>query len=144
MSFLLDTNVVSEIRKPNPNPGLWEWFDKVPSQQLFLSVLVLGEIRCGITRLEARDVQQALVFQTWLNQLTQNFQERILAVGPEVADCWGRLNYPNPVPVVDGLIAATAIVNGLTLVTRNVRDYYAPGLAVLNPFTVAFDPKKDA
>jgi predicted nucleic acid-binding protein len=96
MSFLLDTNVLSEIRKPKRDSGLADWFERVPSQRLFISVLVLGEIRCGIARLEKRDPKQAAVFRTWLTQLTQNFKDRILPVGPDIADCWGTINYPDP------------------------------------------------
>ncbi|MEV1118585.1 type II toxin-antitoxin system VapC family toxin [Actinosynnema sp. NPDC049800] len=135
MSFLLDTNVVSEIRKKTPDPGVSAWFAAVPASDLFLSVLVVGEIRQGIDRLARRDPAQAGVFERWLGQLVDVYGDRIVPVTADVAEAWGRLNVPDPLPVVDGLLAATALVHGWTLVTRNVDDVTSTGARLLNPFT---------
>lgn len=134
MSFLLDTNVISEIRKSRPHPGLARWYETVKGTELFLSVLVLGEIQQGISRLRRRDRRQAAVYETWLERLHSRFADRILPVTRDVALEWGRLNAGHPLPVVDGLLAATAAVHGLTLVTRNVEDVAQSGVALLNPF----------
>jgi predicted nucleic acid-binding protein len=135
VSFLLDTNVVSEIRKKMPNAGVSAWFASVSASELFLSVLVVGEIRQGVERLARRDPAQAETFERWLAQLADAYGDRIVPVTAEVAQVWGRLNVPDPLPVVDGLLAATALVHGWTLVTRNVGDVASSGARLLNPFT---------
>ena len=134
MSFLLDTNVVSEIRKKAPDRGVATWFASVPADKLFLSVLVVGEIRQGITRLVRRDPAQAEIFQRWLSQLVDGCGDRIVPITVRIAEAWGRLNVPDPVPVVDGLLAATALVHDWTLVTRNVNDVTSTGVRLLDPF----------
>lgn len=135
MSFLLDTNVVSEIRKKVPNAGVAAWFASVSASELFLSVLVVGEIRQGVDRLARRHPVQAETFERWLAQLVDAYGDRVVPVTAEVAQAWGRLNVPDPLPVVDGLLAATALVHGWTLVTRNVGDVASSGARLLNPFT---------
>lgn len=140
MSFLLDTNVVSEIRKKVPDPGVAAWFASVPADHLFLSVLVVGEIRQGIERLAARDPAQAEVFEYWLGQLTDGYGDRLVPVTVRIAETWGRLNVPDPLPVVDGLLAATALVHDWTLVTRNVGDVRSTGVRLLDPFTGTGQP----
>ena len=97
-------------------------------------MLVVGEIRQGIERLRRRDPSQAAVFETWLATLRRDYADRILPVTVQIADEWGRLNVPDPVPAIDGLLAATARVHGLTLVTRNTADVARTGVALLNPF----------
>jgi hypothetical protein len=134
MGYLLDTNVLSELRRRSPDRRVTEWLASVPSAQLFLSVLVLGEVRIGIERLRRRDPPQAEVLDAWLSRMESAFADRILPVGPAVAEEWGRLNVPDPVPVVDGLLAATAKVHDLTLATRNTKDVARTGVSVLNPF----------
>jgi hypothetical protein len=134
VSFLLDTNIVSEVRKSRPHPGVARWYEAVEGTDLFLSVLVLGEIQQGIHRLRRRDRRQAATYETWLERLRSTFARRILPVTHEIALEWGRLNAGDPLPVVDGLLAATASVHGLTLVTRNVDDVLRTGVAFLNPF----------
>jgi predicted nucleic acid-binding protein len=134
VSYLLDTNVVSEIRKKAPDPGVSAWLVSVPDDELFLSVLVVGEIRQGIERLARRDLVQAQIFEQWLSQLVHDFGDRIVPVTAPVAEAWGRLNVPETVPVVDGLMAATALVHDWTLVTRNVDDVEATGVRFLDPF----------
>ena len=135
MSFLLDTNVVSEIRKQSPDPGVASWFASVPADRLFLSVLVVGEIRQGIERLARRDQAQAEVFERWLSQLVDTYADRLVPITERVAQTWGRLNVPDPLPVVDGLMAATALVHDWTLVTRNASDIRSIGVRLLDPFS---------
>ena len=134
MSFLLDTNVLSEVRKKRPDPGVKHWFASVRPDELFLSVLVVGEIVQGVERLRRRDPAQAAAYERWLSDLRERFDDRIVSVDGPTADEWGKLNVPDPMPVVDGLLAATAKVRGWTLVTRNARDVRRTGVALLDPF----------
>lgn len=134
MSWLLDTNIVSELRKGDrADPRLRAWFADADEYALFTSVLVVGEIRRGIESLRRRDVPSSLALELWLAGLTDGFADRILPVDRAVAEEWGRLNVPDPVPTVDGLLAATARVHGLTLVTRNTRDVGRTGVPLLDP-----------
>lgn len=136
MSFLLDTNVVSELRKgTRANEGVRRWFADVAEDDLFLSVLVAGELRQGVERLRRRDLDSAERLDRWLLDLLDGYADRILPVNQRVADLWGRLNVPDPLPAVDGLLAATALVHDLTLVTRNTRDVERSGARLLDPFT---------
>jgi predicted nucleic acid-binding protein len=134
VTFLLDTNVVSELRKKRPDPRVTDWFDSVAESELFISVLVVGEIRRGIARVADRDPAQAAVIDKWLARLTAAYGDRIVPITREVAEVWGPLNVPDPRPAIDGLIAATALAYGFTLVTRNVDDVSATGVSLLNPF----------
>ncbi len=134
MSFLLDTNVISEARKRDGNSSVREWLAATPGRDLFLSVLVVGEIRQGIERLQRRDPVRARTFEEWMTRLRGEYADRLLPVTTEVAEEWGRLNAPDPLPAVDALLAATAKVHGLTLVTRNTADVARTGAALLNPF----------
>jgi hypothetical protein len=134
VSFLVDTNVLAEVRKARGSPLVKEWFSGCAPEQIFLSVLVVGEIRQGVERLRRRDPRQAARYDTWLDRLRRDFGDRILPVSEDVALEWGRLSVPDPLPAVDGLLAATARVHGLTLVTRTVADVARTGVAVLNPF----------
>ena len=135
MTYLLDTNVVSEVRKPQANPHVRAWFASAPDERLYLSVLTVGEIRRGIERLRRRDPAQAAVFEAWLAGLHQHYADRLLPVTAEIAEEWGRLNVPDPIPTVDGLLAATAQVRDLVLVTRNTADLARTGVRLLDPFT---------
>lgn len=136
MTFLLDTNIVSEIRKGvRAEPKVMQWLSEVADDSLFLSVLVLGELRQGVERVRARDAPSAERLDRWLRRLAEDYVGRILPVDDAVAQLWGRLNVPDPIPTVDGLLAATALVHDLTLVTRNVRDVSRTGVRVLNPFS---------
>lgn len=138
MSYLLDTNVVSELRKGNrQDPSVAEWFSGAGEDDVFLSVLVVGEIRNGIERVSRRDRAAATALEGWLDGLVTLHAKRILPVDLRVAEEWGRLASRRSLPVVDGLMAATALVHGLTLVTRNEKDVSGTGATVLNPFTKA-------
>jgi len=134
VTLLLDTNVIGEIRKRRPHPAVTAWYATVSEDQLFLSVLVVGEIHQGVERLRRRDPRQAAVYETWLVRLRRDYGDRILPVTQDVALEWGRLNADRPLPVVDGLLAATARVHGMTLVTRNVADFARSAVKLLNPF----------
>lgn len=135
MAFLLDTNVVSELRKSAPHPRVAEWHATHSQAVVYLSTLVVGEIRRGIERLRLRDPKQADVLERWLAGLTTSYRERLLPVTSRVAEEWGRMSATaQPPPVIDGLMAATASVHSLTLVTRNVADVVRTGVPLINPF----------
>jgi predicted nucleic acid-binding protein len=135
MSWLIDTNVVSEVRKGERcDPRVSRWYASVADRDLFLSTLVLGEIRKGVELARPRDPGKAAALERWLGQVEIAFDGRVLAIDNAVADQWGRMSAVRPIPVVDGLLAATALVNGLTLVTRNDSDVAGLGARVLNPF----------
>jgi predicted nucleic acid-binding protein len=134
MSFLLDTNVVSEARRPRGNTHVKAWVASMPSKSLYLSVLVIGEIRRGTDQLYRSDPAQAAVYEAWLVGLRIEYADRIIPVTAEIAEEWGRLNVPITIPTVDGLMAATAKVHGLTFVTRNTSDVARTGVRLLNPF----------
>jgi predicted nucleic acid-binding protein len=110
------------------------WLASVRAADLHLSVLVVGEIRNGIERLARRDREQASAHERWLAELLDLYADRIAPVTAEVAETWGRINVPDPLPVVDGLLAATALVHDWTLVTRNVTDVRRTGVRLLDPF----------
>jgi predicted nucleic acid-binding protein len=139
VSFLLDTNVVSEWTKPRPNPGVVKWLAQVDEDEVFLSVVTFAELRHGIERLPASDRRRRL--DEWLqNDLPLRFEERIVAVDGAIADEWGRVvarreSRGRPMSAMDALIAATAQVHGLTIVTGNMADFQASVKSVLNPWT---------
>ena len=134
MSYLVDTNVLSELRRKQPQPEVVAWFTQRPRQTLYLSVLTLGEIRKGIERLEAARQQPLL---DWLEvELPNYFLGRLLAVDAQTADRWGRLlaSAGRQLPAVDSLLAATALQHDLTLVTRNTVDFAGTGVRLINPW----------
>ena len=133
--YLIDTNVISELRKGQTrNPNVHSWYSTISMEELFLSVLVLGEIRSGAERLRRHDPVQAIALERWLDRVRHAFRERIFDVDQDVADLWGRLNVPSRLSVVDSLLAATALRHGLTLVTRNIKHIARTGVNYLNPF----------
>ena len=105
MSYLLDTNVISELRKRHPDPHVLAWYEGVASADLFISVLTVGEIRLGIQRLRRKDTVQADVLERWLRGLRAAYGDHIVDVDVGIAEHWGRLNVPDPLPVIDGLLA---------------------------------------
>lgn len=134
MTYLLDTSVVSELRRRQPDRRVLAWFESVPSARLFLSVLTVGEIRLGIERLRRKDPVRAEGLEWWLRGLRDTYRDHVIDVDAETAQEWGRLNVPDPLPVIDGLLAASAKVRGWTLVTRNTADLVRSGVAMINPF----------
>ncbi len=137
--FLLDTNIIFELVKPKPERKVTTWIESTDENLLFLSVLTLGEIRKGIASL--RDASRRVVLEAWLDSdLVLRFAERILPIDRAVADRWGRLAADaaaakSPLPVIDGLLAATALDQNLTLVTRNTKDIAVTSVSVFNPWS---------
>ena len=135
MSYLIDTNVVSELIRAKPEPRVVSWFNALPDAALYLSVLTLGELRKGVEKLPDTPRQEKL--RLWLeNDLLTWFGQNLLPVDARVADRWGRLlaEAARPVPAIDSLLAATALQHDLRLVTRNEKDFKFPGLVVINPW----------
>jgi predicted nucleic acid-binding protein len=136
--YLVDTNIISEVGKGRRcDRNVAAWFRDARDDELFLSVLVVGEIRQGIERLRPRNRQRAASLEDWLEEILSSFSERILPVDERVAQIWGRMNAREPLAVVDSLLAATAEAHGLTLVTRNLKDVEPTGVRCLNPFEPA-------
>ena len=135
MSYLLDTHVISELRKgERADPNVSSWFGDLADEEIYLSVLTIGEIRRAVESVRRRDPDSAAALDSWLARLSEAHRDRILPVDRAIAEEWGRLNVPDPLPVVDGLLAATAKVVGLTLVTRNVADVVGTGIGLFDPF----------
>ena len=136
MSFLLDTNVISETRRKIPDPNVRAWLDAVDERDLFVSVLTIGEIRNGIAKRWRKDRQAAAELTHWLSGIQTFFYDRIIPIDAEIAIEWGELTAGRSLPVVDALLAATARVRNFTLVTRNTRDFKSLGAPFLNPWRV--------
>ncbi len=135
MKFLVDTNVISEIRKgQRGHAKVMAWWDSIPVSELFISVLTLGEIHLGILKIKRRDMTQAENLRVWLEGLRRIFASRLVAVGPRVAMTWAEIQTARTFPLIDSLIAATAIANNFTLVTRTTKDMSDLGVKLLNPF----------
>ncbi|MDP6405545.1 MAG: type II toxin-antitoxin system VapC family toxin [Alphaproteobacteria bacterium] len=138
MSFLIDTNIVSEVRKgARCNTNVASWYASIDDGDLYLSVPVLGEIRKGIELVRGRDPAKAEVLEAWAREVDTAFGDRILPINSAAADEWGRMSALRPIPVIDGLLAATAKVQQMTLITRNDADVAGLGAKVLNPFEEA-------
>jgi toxin FitB len=134
MAYLIDTCVISELRKANCNPGVAGWMASIQPDEAFLSVLTLGEIRRGIELRRPKDARAAGALERWLAGLETHYSDRVLPITPAVADRWGRLSPSQPLPVTDGLLAATALEHRLTIATRNISDFQRSGANTLNPF----------
>lgn len=135
MTYLIDTNIISEVRKGDRgDPAVTRWWNGVAEDDLWLSPLVLGEIRKSVELVRPRDPVRAEALETWLADVMSHFGNRVLPVDTAVAEHWGRMNAIRPVPVIDALLAATAKANGLILVTRNIADVAGLDVDVLNPF----------
>lgn len=136
--FLLDTNVVSELRKVRSGKAdrqVRKWAEGVDTSSLYISVISLQELEIGVLLAERRDTRKGAILRTWLHgNVRFAFQDRILAVDESVAVRSAGLHVPDPKPFRDGLIAATALVHGMTLVTRNTADFVHTGVALLNPW----------
>ena len=135
MTFLIDTNIISEVRKGDrADPVVATWWNGIDEDDLWLSPLVLGEIRKGVELVRQRDPGKAEALEAWLADVNSHFGNRVLPIDTAVAEQWGMMNAIRPMPVIDALLAATAKANGLILVTRNVADVAGLGVDVLNPF----------
>jgi toxin FitB len=138
VNFLIDTNVISELRKGERcDRNVAAWYASVEEGELYLSVLVTGEIRRSIERARRRDPARAEVFERWLGDVNAAFGDRILPIDRAVADEWGRLSAIRTIPAADALLAATARVYGMTLATRNAAHVAGLGAEVLNPFNAS-------
>ena len=137
MKFLLDTNVISEIRKlERTDPNVAKWVAQTPVKEIGTSVLVLAEIRRGIELKRRRDAEQAAALDRWFAQMRTRLGDRVLPIDEPIAEAWALLTVPDPLPLIDGLLAATAKVHGLMLVTRNTADVARTGVAILDPFEI--------
>lgn len=135
MKYLIDTNVISELRKGNrADSRVTSWYSGLDDDAVFLSVLTLGEIQRGIERIGRRDPEASSALGEWLARVIMGFQDRIIPVDATIVREWGRLGSPDPLPVVDGLLAATARITGMTLATRNTKDVERTGVDLINPF----------
>ena len=135
MAYLIDTCVISELRKASCNAGVAEWMAEIQPEEVYFSVLTLGEIRRGIELHRVKDAKAAGALERWLVGLEAHYAERILPITVAIADRWGRLSLSQPLPTTDGLIAATGIEHKLVIVTRNTADFKRSGVSTLNPFT---------
>ncbi|CRK54975.1 VapC toxin protein [Alloactinosynnema sp. L-07] len=135
MTYLLDTNVLSEWRKAEPDAGVADWFARVHVDDLYISVVTIGEIRRGISRLQHRSAhRQAAQYESWLAATKDKFADRVIPIDADIAEEWGHDSSRHLTPMADALIAATARVRGWTVVTRNVKDFEPTGVRLLNPF----------
>jgi predicted nucleic acid-binding protein len=137
--FLLDTNVISELRKKTmADSGVSRFFSRVAGEgsPLFISVVTVGELRRGVELIRYRgDTRQANQLEKWLHDLVSEYRDHILDINPDIAQLWGYLRTPHPENALDKQIAATALIYDLTVVTRNRKDFAKTGVAVLNPFS---------
>lgn len=136
--YLIDTNVLSELRKKqNANPGVIKFMERAIAEnaKLYISVVTLGELRRGVELIRHRsDTSQAAQLEKWLNTIIDEYGEAVLNIDADIAQLWGKLRSPNPEHAIDKLIAATAMIHSLTVVTRNTKDFSTNGLQLLNPF----------
>jgi hypothetical protein len=136
VKFLLDTNIISEIRKRDrAHPNVARWVAQTPVEDIGTSVLVLAEIRRGIALRRRSDPEQAKSLDRWFTQIRARLGNRVLPIDERVGEAWALLGIPDPLPPIDGLLAATAIVHGLTLVTRNTAHIGVTGASLLDPFS---------
>lgn len=135
MNVLVDTNVISELRRGrSAEPRVRTWFAAMPPENVFTSVIVLGEIRRGIELISRRDKPQAQALGQWFELVRERLGDRVLAVDEPVMMLWAQISVPDILPAYDGLIAATALLHGLAVATRNTRDYRRSGVQVVYPW----------
>lgn len=135
MTWLIDTNIASELRRgPRADPGVRAWADRARHEPVYTSVLVMGELLRGVELRRMKDPAAAAALEQWIRRILESYRDRILPVDQAVAERWARLGLPDRLPNIDGLIAATALVHDLTLVTRNVHDMARTGVRLFDPF----------
>jgi toxin FitB len=134
LNFLLDTNVISELRRKRPDPQVLSWLKLADPTTLCVSVLTLGEIAKGAAKCAMRDRAQAVIYFQWLERVRSDYTDRTIAVDTEIAEAWGQLAAKRTLPVIDGLLAATALVRDMTFVTRDTRDIANTGVRTFNPW----------
>lgn len=134
MNYLLDTNTVSEPKRKRPDHKAAAWLHGVDQTALYISVLTLGEIKSGIIKVARKNPAAANTLSEWAQGIRRDFSNRIIGIDLEIAETWGRISAERSLPVIDSLLAATALVRGMTFVTRNVRDIGGTGVAILNPW----------
>jgi hypothetical protein len=137
VKFILDTNIISEIRKgERAHPNVAKWVAQTPVKEIGTSVLVLAEIRRGIELKRRQDAAQAEALDRWFTQMRTRIADRVLPIDEPITEAWALMSAPDPLPFIDGLLAATAKVHELTLVTRNTADVMRTGVAILDPFKI--------
>ena len=135
MKYLLDTNVISEVRKGRrAHSAVLKWWSETKIEDIYTSVMVLGEIRQGVECLRIKDSQRALEIESWLQSITASMGTRLLVVNQKIADTWGRMGVNRSLPLVESMLAATALAHDMTFVTRNTKDIRDTGVSYLNPF----------
>jgi predicted nucleic acid-binding protein len=135
LNVLVDTNVISELKRGrNAAANVVAWFAAMPVHNVFTSVVVLGEIRRGIELVARRDKLQADVLERWYSTMRRRLGDRVIGVDEPVMTAWSKITVPDMLPAYDGLIAATALVHGMTIATRNTADYRRAGIAVIDPW----------
>jgi predicted nucleic acid-binding protein len=135
LSYLLDTNIISELRKgERGDANVARRYESLKDDEIYLSVLTIGELRRGVELIRRRDVTSAERLDAWLAEVSSGHEGRIVPVDRVVVERWGRMNVPDLLPVVDSLLAATAMTYRLTLATRNIKDVQGTGVPCVNPF----------
>src|SRR3984957_3879321 len=134
MMYLPDTTVVAELRKPDPDPRVLAWYSTVTSAEIYISALTMGEIRLGVEQLRRKDATQADLLEQWLPGLDAGYGDHVIDVDAAAAEEWGRLSVPDSLPVIGGLLAASAKIPGWALVTPNTAGVAPTGGARLQPF----------
>jgi predicted nucleic acid-binding protein len=133
--LLIDTNVISELRKrERADRSVRDWFDRERATEMWLSVLTVGELRRGVALIERRDPDGGASIGAWLDSVVADYEDRILPITERIAERWALITVPHPLPVVDALLAATALEHDLVLVTRNTEDVERSGVRLVNPF----------
>ncbi|HKN09872.1 MAG TPA: type II toxin-antitoxin system VapC family toxin [Pseudomonadota bacterium] len=131
--YLLDTNIKSELRRPRPHAGLVAWLTSIASERLFISAVTLGELQAGVENARQRDSGRAEIIESWIDDVAASYN--VLPMDAGAFRCWARLMQGQPVDLIaDAMIAATAVVHNLTVVTRNMRDFERLGVTAFNPF----------
>jgi predicted nucleic acid-binding protein len=134
LNYLIDTNVISETRRKKADEGVMEFIHSQPSAALFISVLTIGELKKGVDIATRLNPAEAIILNQWFSWVKSTYQDRFIEINHEVAEIWGQLSAIRTLPMVDGFLAATAIAQNMTLVTRNVRDFTGLNISLLNPW----------